>query len=220
MKKHIFLLLCFAFLLLMPVFSQEVSEKGDIVKMSTEMRSISFFMTFHEDAEVTIHWGDGISEEYQFKKDTWTQVSHFYPSGDNHKITVYGDNKLLKGINLHGTYIDHLDVAESIGLYYLRISHTYIPFLDLGKNYELRHLYAGDSLVEKIEIWNNPYLNLIVIYNTPLESNSVELIELVKSLSVPKDSAGTIHLYNNESISWIEDISKGKSWLISKEYYR
>lgn len=213
----IFSMLCF----LLHLNAQDSPKSEDIVKMSTHMRSISFHMTFYEDTEINIDWGDGTSENYEFKMDTWNKVSHFYSAGDNHKVTVNGDGKLLKRLNLHGTYIDNLDITRSEKLVWLRISYTYLPILNLLNNYEIKHLYAGDCLVEKIDIWNNADLELVVLYNTPLESNSSELIEFAKSLPSSLDSIPrTIYLQNKEAISWLEPVCKEKRWEISNEYYR
>jgi len=200
--------------------AQETSEVRDMVKMNTAMRSLSFHLLFHEPVSVNVDWGDGTSQEYSFEENEWTQVSHFYNSGNVHRVIITGDSKILKGLNLHGTYVDYLDISGSENLNYLRVSYTYLSALDLTHNYEIRHLYAGDCEVEKISIWNNPKLELVVLYNTPLENNSSELINLIKSLPTPFDFTSAIYLYNEESVSWIEPICQEKKWIIHKSHYK
>ena len=186
-----------------------------------------FFVDFTFPFNLTIDWGDGESEEFNFNEDNlpypFFGFSHQYEGDLLYPITVTGDlNKIFHfSIDADVTDINLEDLTELVEL---SVYAANIETLDLSHNNKLRRLDLSRGFVKNVDLGAEHDIRSVVVDRTFQTENIDALIDNIFHHATSKEiTGGSFYLLNpalepsDASLEKLNELQNDYDWTVRLE---
>lgn len=188
----------------------------------TQIDSIHFEIgTSGQKAEITVDWGDGITEKINFENGVYDNknVRHKYNSIGIYNVKIYGDlnyinsfNKMESNLTSYINNIVDFDFSNATELFEIHIRSTKIQKASFPKKTKIGQLDLIYNSLNNIDLTNNVELSSLELSHNNLNtidlSNNTKLehiglpINKLTSIDISKQTnLKTIRIFKNELTS-------------------
>lgn len=152
--------------------------ESESMTMTTEKSEVRVMFSCKET--ITIFWGDGNSETFDFKKnggskDFWGYYMgfsrHIYADKAPHTIIIIGGD--ISSLECSDNGLTDLDVSKNKDLKILSCHSNQLNKLDLSKNTRLWDLDCANNRLNELDLSNNTALSDINCRNNLLTSSAL-----------------------------------------------
>lgn len=111
-------------------------------------------------SKLVVEWGDGKSERYEEREQTWVRLSHEFPTwnyrdGVPYRISIFTEEGQILGFSeaLVEFQVENIDVSRCPSLWLFNF--CYLKGLDLNRNPDLRVLECENLEAERLDLSGN-----------------------------------------------------------------